>query len=60
MLPGSPLALPTSPARVLVSALVSLCSAGAGSFPGSDILALVTQVSLHLHSSVDELLQRDR
>ncbi|XP_023382848.1 hexosaminidase D isoform X5 [Pteropus vampyrus] len=25
----------------------------------SDILALVTQVSLHLHSSVDELLQRD-
>ncbi|XP_023382849.1 hexosaminidase D isoform X7 [Pteropus vampyrus] len=26
----------------------------------SDILALVTQVSLHLHSSVDELLQRDR
>nr|KAF6415860.1 hexosaminidase D [Molossus molossus] len=38
----------------------SLCSEGAASFPGSDILALVTQVSLHLRSSVDEMLQRDR
>ncbi|XP_037349723.1 hexosaminidase D isoform X2 [Talpa occidentalis] len=33
---------------------------GAGSFPGSDILALVTQVSLHLRDSVDALLERDR
>lgn len=33
---------------------------GAGSFPGSDILALVTQVGLHLCSSVDALLERDR
>ncbi|XP_014644870.1 PREDICTED: hexosaminidase D [Ceratotherium simum simum] len=32
----------------------------AGSFPGSDILALITQVSLHLRSSVDALLERDR
>ena len=38
----------------------SLCSEGAGSFPGSNILALVTQVSLHLCSSVDALLERDR
>lgn len=35
-------------------------SEGAGSFPGSDILRLVTQVSLHLRSSVDALLDRDR
>lgn len=40
--------------------ITGFTSAGTGSFPGSDILALVTQVSLHLHSSVDELLQRDR
>ncbi|KAG8507537.1 Hexosaminidase D [Galemys pyrenaicus] len=33
---------------------------GTGSFPGSDILALVTQVSLHLRDSVDTLLERDR
>ncbi|XP_023382850.1 hexosaminidase D isoform X8 [Pteropus vampyrus] len=39
--------------------ITGFTSAGTGSFPGSDILALVTQVSLHLHSSVDELLQRD-
>ncbi|TKC53412.1 hypothetical protein EI555_014866, partial [Monodon monoceros] len=32
----------------------------AGSFPGSDVLNLVTQVSLHLCSSVDALLERDR
>ncbi|XP_010616994.1 hexosaminidase D [Fukomys damarensis] len=32
----------------------------AGSFPGSDIHALVTQVSLHLCSSVDALLERNR
>lgn len=38
----------------------SLCREGAGSFPGSDILALITQVSLHLRSSVDALLERDR
>ncbi|XP_032175555.1 hexosaminidase D isoform X4 [Mustela erminea] len=35
-------------------------SEGPGSFPGSDILALVTHVSLHLRSSVDSLLERDR
>ncbi|KAF4012767.1 hypothetical protein G4228_003113 [Cervus hanglu yarkandensis] len=35
-------------------------SEGASSFPGSDILALVIQVSLHLCSSVDALLERDR
>ncbi|XP_057570938.1 hexosaminidase D isoform X2 [Hippopotamus amphibius kiboko] len=34
-------------------------SEGAGSFPGSDILNLVTQVSLHLCSSVDALLEGD-
>ncbi|XP_054945990.1 hexosaminidase D isoform X5 [Physeter macrocephalus] len=38
----------------------SLCSERAGSFPGSDILNLITQVSLHLCSSVDALLERDR
>lgn len=43
-----------------ISAPGSLCSEGTGSFPGSDILALVMQVSLHLRSSVDEMLQRDR
>ncbi|XP_020922001.1 hexosaminidase D isoform X5 [Sus scrofa] len=32
----------------------------AGSFPGSDILALVAHVSLHLCGSVDALLERDR
>uniref|UniRef100_A0A8C2VBW5 Hexosaminidase D n=1 Tax=Chinchilla lanigera TaxID=34839 RepID=A0A8C2VBW5_CHILA len=35
-------------------------SEGAGSFPGSSIHALVTQVSLHLSSSVDALLERNR
>ncbi|XP_008584921.1 PREDICTED: hexosaminidase D isoform X2 [Galeopterus variegatus] len=35
-------------------------SEGAGSFPGSSILALVTQVSLHLRSSVDALLEGNR
>uniref|UniRef100_A0AC11CQI9 Hexosaminidase D n=6 Tax=Ovis TaxID=9935 RepID=A0AC11CQI9_SHEEP len=39
---------------------MSFRSEGAGSFPGSNILALVTQVSLHLCSSVDALLERDR
>ncbi|KAM9597813.1 hexosaminidase D isoform 1-T1 [Trichechus inunguis] len=33
---------------------------GAGSFPGGDILALVTQVSLHLRSSVEALLDGNR
>ncbi|XP_045425750.1 hexosaminidase D isoform X4 [Lemur catta] len=35
-------------------------SEGAGSFPGSDILSLVTHFSLHLRSSVDALLERNR
>ncbi|XP_058140937.1 hexosaminidase D isoform X2 [Dasypus novemcinctus] len=35
-------------------------SEDAGSFPGSNILALVTQVSLHLRSSVDGLLDGNR
>ncbi|KAL0595781.1 Hexosaminidase D, partial [Plecturocebus cupreus] len=33
---------------------------GAGTFPGRSILALVTQVSLHLRSSVDTLLEGNR
>ncbi|XP_012511901.1 PREDICTED: hexosaminidase D [Propithecus coquereli] len=32
----------------------------AGSFPGSDILSLVAHFSLHLRSSVDALLERNR
>ncbi|XP_054448883.1 hexosaminidase D [Pteronotus mesoamericanus] len=40
--------------------MTGFTSEGAGAFPGSDILALVTQVGLHLCSSVDEVLQRDR
>ncbi|XP_054987330.1 hexosaminidase D isoform X2 [Sorex araneus] len=40
--------------------LTGFAGEGAGSFPGSDILALITQVSLHLCSSVDALLERDR
>lgn len=40
--------------------LASFAGEGASSFPGSDILALVSQVSLHLRSSVDALLERDR
>uniref|UniRef100_A0A8C8YLW3 Hexosaminidase D n=1 Tax=Prolemur simus TaxID=1328070 RepID=A0A8C8YLW3_PROSS len=35
-------------------------SEGAGSFPGSDILSLVTHFSLHLRISVDTLLERNR
>ncbi|XP_053816756.1 hexosaminidase D isoform X3 [Vidua chalybeata] len=31
-----------------------------GTFPGSNILTLVTQISFHLKSSVDELLERNR
>ncbi|XP_036159449.1 hexosaminidase D isoform X3 [Myotis myotis] len=40
--------------------IAGVLSEGTGSFPGSDILALVIQVSLHLRSSVDEMLQMDR
>lgn len=40
--------------------VADVTSEGAGSFPGSDILALVTHVSLDLRSSVNEVLQRDR
>ncbi|XP_035890181.1 hexosaminidase D isoform X3 [Phyllostomus discolor] len=40
--------------------MTGFASEGAGSFPGSDILALVTQVGLHLSGSVEEMLQRDR
>ncbi|XP_073742154.1 hexosaminidase D isoform X1 [Callorhinus ursinus] len=40
--------------------ITDFTSEGAGSFPGSDILALVTHVGLHLRSSVDTLLERDR
>ncbi|XP_012888587.1 PREDICTED: hexosaminidase D isoform X1 [Dipodomys ordii] len=39
---------------------ITAVSEGAGSFPGSHIHALVTQVSLHLRSSVDALLERNR
>lgn len=61
--PPSPVAPPPAPPPIpvgLSQCLGSLCSEGAGSFPGSDILALVTQVGLHLRGSVDEVLQRDR
>ncbi|KAM5216988.1 hexosaminidase D isoform 2-T2 [Hipposideros larvatus] len=40
--------------------ITGFSSDGAASFPGSDILALVTQVGLHLHGSVDEMLHTDR
>ncbi|XP_036853209.2 hexosaminidase D isoform X2 [Manis javanica] len=40
--------------------ITDFASEEAASFPGSDILALVTQVSLQLRSSVDALLERDR
>ncbi|XP_057357868.1 hexosaminidase D isoform X2 [Manis pentadactyla] len=39
--------------------ITDFASEEAASFPGSDILALVTQVSLQLRSSVDALLERD-
>ncbi|XP_029782817.1 hexosaminidase D isoform X2 [Suricata suricatta] len=39
--------------------ITDFTSEGAGSFPGSDILALITHVTLHLRSSVDALLERD-
>ncbi|XP_054134948.1 hexosaminidase D isoform X2 [Melozone crissalis] len=35
-------------------------SPGLGTFPGSSVLTLVTQISFHLKSSVDELLERNR
>ncbi|XP_074177082.1 hexosaminidase D isoform X5 [Rhinolophus sinicus] len=40
--------------------ITGFTSEAAASFPGSDILALITQVGLHLRSSVDEMLHRDR
>uniref|UniRef100_A0A8C6RCF4 Hexosaminidase D n=1 Tax=Nannospalax galili TaxID=1026970 RepID=A0A8C6RCF4_NANGA len=40
--------------------MMDAVSEGAGSFPGSDIHALITQISLHLRSSVDALLERNR
>ncbi|XP_029422599.1 hexosaminidase D isoform X2 [Nannospalax galili] len=39
--------------------MMDAVSEGAGSFPGSDIHALITQISLHLRSSVDALLERN-
>ncbi|RLV99357.1 hypothetical protein DV515_00010012 [Chloebia gouldiae] len=38
----------------------SLDSPSLGTFPGSSVLTLVTQISFHLKSSVDELLERNR
>ncbi|XP_007483496.1 hexosaminidase D isoform X2 [Monodelphis domestica] len=38
----------------------SFMSESSGTFPGSDVFALVTQVSFHLRLSVDELLERNR
>ncbi|KAM9001313.1 hexosaminidase D isoform X2 [Sarcophilus harrisii] len=35
-------------------------SESSGTFPGSDVFSLVTQVSFHLRHSVDELLERNR
>ncbi|XP_039572138.1 hexosaminidase D isoform X2 [Passer montanus] len=35
-------------------------SPSVGTFPGSNILTLVTEISFHLKSSVDELLERNR
>nr|XP_028692866.1 hexosaminidase D isoform X2 [Macaca mulatta] len=57
--PISPLPVLLSPSPPVETAVLSraLCREGAGSFPGSNILALVTQVSLHLRSSVDALLE---
>uniref|UniRef100_A0A8D0GJD9 Hexosaminidase D n=1 Tax=Sphenodon punctatus TaxID=8508 RepID=A0A8D0GJD9_SPHPU len=40
-----------------VDTFMSECS---GTFPGSDILSLVTQISFYLKPSVDELLERNR
>ncbi|KAM4844341.1 LOW QUALITY PROTEIN: hexosaminidase D [Thomomys bottae] len=55
---GAPSPAPSSPGPRVLTRLSG--SEGAGSFPGSDIHALVTQVSLHLRSSVDALLERNR
>ncbi|XP_025976336.2 hexosaminidase D isoform X2 [Dromaius novaehollandiae] len=50
-----------SPADVLQGiALTGWQSTSLGTFPGSNILTLVTQVSFYLRSSVDELLERNR
>nr|XP_021391494.1 hexosaminidase D [Lonchura striata domestica] len=38
----------------------SFMSPSLGTFPGSNVLTLVTQISFHLKSSVDELLERNR
>ncbi|KAJ7404411.1 Hexosaminidase D [Willisornis vidua] len=38
----------------------SFMSTSLGTFPGSNILSLVTEVSFYLKSSVDELLERNR
>ncbi|XP_020822377.1 hexosaminidase D isoform X3 [Phascolarctos cinereus] len=38
----------------------SFMSENFGTFPGSDVFALITQVSFHLRHSVDELLERNR
>ncbi|OXB54994.1 hypothetical protein ASZ78_005966 [Callipepla squamata] len=40
--------------------LDTFMSTSTGTFPGSNILTLVTQVSFYLKSSVDELLERNR
>ncbi|XP_021270231.1 hexosaminidase D [Numida meleagris] len=40
--------------------LDTFMSTSTGTFPGSNILSLVTQVSFYLKSSVDELLERNR
>ncbi|XP_045425751.1 hexosaminidase D isoform X5 [Lemur catta] len=57
----APPGLPSGGATVLSGVLSgALRSEGAGSFPGSDILSLVTHFSLHLRSSVDALLERNR
>ncbi|XP_068932772.1 hexosaminidase D isoform X2 [Petaurus breviceps papuanus] len=38
----------------------SFMSESSGTFPGSDVFALITQISFHLRHSVDELLERNR
>ncbi|XP_027696283.1 hexosaminidase D isoform X2 [Vombatus ursinus] len=38
----------------------SFMSESSGTFPGSDVFTLITQVSFHLRRSVDELLERNR
>ncbi|XP_036622119.1 hexosaminidase D isoform X3 [Trichosurus vulpecula] len=38
----------------------SFMSESSGTFPGSDVFTLITQISFHLRRSVDELLERNR